>query len=82
MSEDLECSFPSDNETYKIVNLISQMLMTLFILIIAVLRFINTRSQLNKNKSDEVINSEAIRLKKLKNIYYSLKTKSLSENSN
>ena len=63
------------NETYKIVNLVSQMLMTLFILIIAVLRFINTRSQLNKNKSDEVLND-------LKNIYYSLKTKSLSENSN
>lgn len=72
MSEDLECS---SSETYKIVNLVSQMLMTLFILIIAVLRFINTRSQLNKNKSDEVIND-------LKNIYYSLKTKSLSENSN
>lgn len=80
MSEDLECSFSSDcgikgNETYKIVNLVSQMLMTLFILIIAVLRFINTRSQLNKNKSDEILND-------LKNIYYSLKTKSLSENSN
>lgn len=71
MSEDLECS---SSETYKIVNLVSQMLMTLFILIIAVLRFINTRSQLNKNKSDEVLND-------LKNIYYSLKTKSLSENS-
>lgn len=72
MSEDLECS---SSETYKIVNLVSQMLMTIFILIIAVLRFINTRSQLNKNKSDEVLND-------LKNIYYSLKTKSLSENSN
>lgn len=72
MSEDLECS---SSETYKIVNLVSQILMTLFILIIAVLRFINTRSQLNKNKSDEVLND-------LKNIYYSLKTKSLSENSN
>ena len=72
MSEDYD---NEGNETYKIVNLVSQMLMTLFILIIAVLRFINTRSQLNKNKSDEVLND-------LKNIYYSLKTKSLSENSN
>lgn len=65
MSEDIETQNNLTSDISKIINSFIQLLMLLAVMTIAILRFINTRSQL--------------RINNLKDVYFKAKNKRLSE---
>lgn len=65
MSEDIDLSNNLSSDISKIINSFIQLLMLLAVMTIAILRFINTRSQL--------------RINNLKDVYFKAKNKRLSE---
>lgn len=65
MSDDIEIYKSTEDKAYLYLTLIVQALGSLSIIIIAILRFINTRQNSKLNN--------------IKNIYYSTKNKKLSE---